>query len=70
MRLILAAILSLLPGAALAHVGHLGEFAGHDHLIAGIAIGAAIGVAAWGWIKGNKSEDDAEDEVETEEAEA
>ena len=28
------------PGMAMAHVGHLGSLAGHDHTIAGIAIGA------------------------------
>ena len=70
MKLILSAILVLLPGAALAHVGHLGEFAGHDHVVAGVAIGAAIGVAAWGWLKGSKSDDEAAEEIETEEAEA
>lgn len=43
MRLILTALI-LLPAPALAHIGHLGEVAGHGHWIAlgGIAIAGAI----------------------------
>ena len=70
MKLILIAILTILPGAALAHVGHVGEFAGHDHVVAGVAIGAAVAVAAWGWLKGGKSDEEPEEDIEEEEAEA
>ena len=62
-RLLLAST-AFLATPALAHVGHLGAAAGHDHWIAGIAIGAAAGVAIWGLLKGRK-----EPEVEAEDAE-
>ena len=44
MRLTLSFILTVLAGPALAHIGHLGEVAGHGHWIAlgGIAIAAGI----------------------------
>lgn len=44
---------------ALAHVGHIGEWGGHSHWVAGIALGAAIGLAVWGIIKGNRDDQDA-----------
>ena len=46
MRALLALMLTLLPGLAWAHPGHMIEVAGHDHVAAGVAIGVAIGVAA------------------------
>lgn len=54
---------------ASAHVGHLGEMAGHDHWVAGIALGAALGVSLWGALKGktDKAEDQAEAETDEEE---
>ncbi|WP_373355736.1 DUF6732 family protein [Pseudoroseicyclus sp. CXY001] len=56
--IILAALpLTLSPGLALAHIGHLGAVAGHDHWVAGAAIGAAVAVAAWGAWKGRKDKD-------------
>lgn len=62
----LALVLS--PAAALAHAGHLGDLAGHDHVIAGIAIGIAIAVGAAQAIKkgggkggGKEAEPDAGD---------
>lgn len=65
MRLTL--ILSLFPGAALAHVGHLGEAAGHDHWVAGAAIGVAIAVGLWATWKGRRDKDKAaEPEAESE----
>ncbi len=48
--------------SAQAHVGHLGEFAGHDHWVAGGAIGIAIGIAGWNLIKGKKGTDAEVDE--------
>ncbi|MEP3347295.1 MAG: DUF6732 family protein [Litoreibacter sp.] len=55
--------------SASAHVGHLGEFAGHDHWVAGAALGAAVAVSIWGVLKGKKDaeEVDAEHEEELEE---
>ena len=52
MRTILALLLILSPTLAQAHPGHLADVAGHDHWVAGIALGAAIGAAVWGWLKG------------------
>ena len=65
------------PGMAMAHVGHLGSLAGHDHTIAGIAIGAAIAVGVAQAIRGRKAsaktdsdEAAADDAAQGEEAEA
>lgn len=72
MRAILILFASAVP--ATAHPGHLIEVAGHDHWLAGVAIGAAAGVAIWGWLKGgdeSEAEDVApEDDAEGEEAPA
>lgn len=64
-----------LPTAASAHIGHIGTLAGHDHWVAGAAIGAAVAVTIWGAMAGKKSrtaeqDDDpeAEDLPEAEEA--
>lgn len=51
-RTLTVTIASLLAGPALAHPGHLTEAAGHDHWIAGAAVGAAIVVGLWGFLKG------------------
>ncbi len=45
---LLAFVPALVPMPALAHVGHLGDLAGHDHWIAGAAIGAAVLAGLWG----------------------
>ncbi|MFQ6547188.1 DUF6732 family protein [Aestuariibius sp. 2305UL40-4] len=50
-----------------AHLGHIGEVAGHDHWVAGAAIGAAIAAVIWGALKGRKEPEP--EEAETEEAE-
>jgi hypothetical protein len=57
MKYFLTLTMTILPGQVLAHVGHVGELAGHDHWVAGAAIGLAVGVAVWGWLKGGKAED-------------
>lgn len=49
--------LLLSGGPAFAHVGHLGDLAGHDHWVAGAAIGAAVLVGLWGALKGAKAKD-------------
>lgn len=67
-RLLLASA-ALFATPALAHVGHLGGLAGHDHWIAGIAIGAAVGVGIWGALKGRKDPEAEPAEEATEEAE-
>ena len=71
MRLILSIFLSVLAGPALAHIGHLGEVAGHGHWIALGGIAIAAGIA---WLGGRKEaedvQDDDADEIEEEEATA
>ena len=67
MRISLILIASLIAGTAHAHVGHLGEVAGHDHWVAGAAIGIAIGIGLWGAIKDKARSEDAEAEGEGEE---
>lgn len=63
----LAALVWLTPGVALAHPGHLGELASHDHWVAGAAIGLAILTGLWGALKGRKTGDN-ETDSDTEEA--
>lgn len=65
MRHLVTVLFTLIAAPALAHVGHVGELAGHDHVIAGIALGAAVGIAIWGAIKGKK-EDQADSDAEAE----
>lgn len=64
MRLMLALTLIFAGSAAAAHPGHWGELAGHDHWVAGAAIGLAGLAALWGALKGKKKETE---EVEPEE---
>jgi len=56
--------------AAVAHPGHWGELAGHDHWIAGAAIGLAGLAAIWGALKGKKAKEEAEEIEEDMEEEA
>lgn len=56
MRPVLFLLLALLAGPAAAHPGHIADLAGHDHWVAGAAIGAAIAAAIWGHLKGKKTE--------------
>ena len=50
------------PGMALAHIGHIGELAGHGHWIALGALGLAAGVAAIAKGKAKKSATETEAE--------
>ena len=51
-----------------AHIGHLGDVAGHDHWVAGAAIGIAVAAGLWGWLtKDDDAEDAAEPEADPEE---
>ena len=63
MRLLLP-VLALLPAPALSHPGHWADLAGHDHWVAGAAIGAAVLAGLWGALKGKGQR------AETDEAEA
>ena len=68
-RPLLAAALAGLASPALAHGGHLGALAGHDHWVAGAAIGLGIAIAAWGlWSGRPKGRRAPEDEATDEEA--
>ena len=61
---ITAATGMVLPLPALAHWGHLGELAGHGHLIgAGLGAMAVIGVAGLA-VPGNETEQDADGAVD------
>lgn len=63
----------LFAGPALAHVGHLGEYAGHDHWVAGAAIGVAAAITLWTALKGKKAKETEtaakDDEPESDDAE-
>ena len=66
MRFALTCLLTLVAQSAAAHPGHLVEAAGHNHWVAGAAIGIAIAVGIWCALKGDK-ETDAEIEEDWEE---
>ena len=69
MRALLATILIFHATAAAAHPGHWADLAGHDHWVAGAAIGLAGLAAIWGALKGKKKDDeDVSDEELEEEA--
>lgn len=70
MRLSLPLILLFAAGPALAHVGHLGDLAGHDHWVAAGALGLAGLVAVWGALKGKTKAPKPETEQSDEQAEA
>lgn len=58
----------VLADPAMAHIGHFGELAGHDHWIAAGALGAAAALAALRALKGRKAAQEAE-KADAEEAE-
>ncbi|MDA9207901.1 hypothetical protein N9O61_03355 [Octadecabacter sp.] len=68
MRTILLATIAL-PAPALAHIGHIGEVAGHGHWIAlgGIAIAGVIALLG---ARKNPKDDDAEEAIDEEGEEA
>ncbi len=48
---------------ALAHMGHVGELAGHSHVLGwGLLIGAGIAAAAIGKLTGKKEDEEASEE--------
>ncbi len=67
MRGLLALTLIFAGTAAAAHPGHWADIAGHDHWVAGAAIGLAGLAAIWGALKGKKAREEAEPEEELEE---
>lgn len=71
MRTILPALI-LSPAPALAHIGHLGEVAGHGHWIAlgGIALAGAIALLGGRTRADEAQTDDTAEDDETEEAPA
>ncbi len=69
MRTTLALALIALASSAAADAGHIAEVAGHDHWIAGAALGLALGLTLWAALKGKKGSDKLASEEEVEEAE-
>lgn len=70
MRILLLLPLLIAASAAQAHPGHWADVAGHDHWVAGAAIGLAGLAAIWGALKGKKAKEDAEEPEEELEEEA
>lgn len=68
MRFGLSFIMIFAGSAAAAHPGHWADVAGHDHWVAGAAIGLAGLAAIWGALKGKKAkaEEEADEELEEE----
>ncbi|MBB5721033.1 hypothetical protein FHS72_000640 [Loktanella ponticola] len=66
MRKTLTLLLVSAGTGAQAHPGHLADVAGHDHWVAGAAIGLAILTGIYGALKGRKKTD-SEPELELEE---
>ena len=67
MRLTLTLFLITAADMAAAHPGHLADLAGHDHWVAGAAIGAAVLAGLWGALR-PKKEKEPEPELEEEAA--
>ena len=64
--LFLAAFMAAsVPTSAFAHMGHLGELAGHSHWIGLIAGAAAVSIAAALAVLGKKTEAQGESEPDT-----
>lgn len=60
MRYFLSVIFFACASTAQAHSGHLADVAGHDHWVAGVAIGLAILTGIYGALKGRKETSEAE----------
>lgn len=74
MRFTLAILIITAAGPALAHVGHLGEVAGHGHWLGAAALGAAIAIGLWQGLRAKGRDkaaaDDADEATEEEPQEA
>lgn len=60
--LLSVAAIGLMAAPALAHIGHVGEVAGHGHWGAIIFLGGAAAVGLWAAIKGKKDAEKAKAE--------
>ncbi|GIT90987.1 hypothetical protein JANAI62_14420 [Jannaschia pagri] len=56
--------LLLLAAPAHAHPGHLGTVGAHDHWVLGIGLGVIVGAAVAGWLKGGKTDEESDEQVE------
>lgn len=65
MRTLLYVLPMLAASPVAAHPGHLAGLSGHDHWVAGAAIGLAIALGLWGALKG-RGRDEPEEEPEAE----
>jgi len=70
MRLALILFNLLVANPAMAHIGHLGDVAGHGHWVAAGAIAIALGIAALGARKGKTQDTDVTDDKTADEEEA
>ncbi|MCK0096160.1 hypothetical protein MWU60_11310 [Yoonia sp. F2084L] len=70
MRGLLTFLFMCAGSSAMAHPGHWADVAGHDHWVAGAAIGLAGIAAIWGVLKGKKEKEAAEAEEALEEENA
>lgn len=61
MRILPAIIMIVFAGPAAAHIGHLGEVAGHGHWLGAAAIGAAIAIGLWQGLRGKAEATETED---------
>ena len=70
MRHLLISSALLAPSTAFAHAGHIGELAGHDHVVIGVTLGGLLlaGLLAGAKAKG-KSEEKTTDEPDAESGE-
>ncbi len=60
MKPLLIAVALVWANAARADPGHLADVAGHNHWVAGAAIGAAIAMGVWGVLKDRRKNRTAE----------
>ena len=56
--LMATAATALTATQAAAHPGHMADLAGHDHWIAGVAVGAAVLVGLWGILRDRRPKAD------------
>ncbi len=68
MRFSVFLIATFTAQSAAADPGHLIGVAGHNHWLAAGAIGVAIAAGIWGALKGKREEDEAEPELDPEDA--
>ena len=68
MRIFLTIALMLAGQSAVAHPGHLIEVSGHEHGLAGIAIGIGLVGGLWGILRGEDEDAESEEEMEEEAA--